>query len=173
MSEDWRICQQRTQIIYLQHTSLEFSWNKALFYNLDISPTDTRETGFVNAITSAGVTYSITRACTAGSLLECSCEKVKPQDSAHSLKCLLLFKITMSWIVTAKVTQENNWRSAMHAMQGHWYSDVCCIPCLWMDISRFRSKKKWMGCVNDDMSKKGVSSGWRLIDKLKKNTCCA
>ncbi|KOB74985.1 Protein Wnt, partial [Operophtera brumata] len=40
---------------------------------------DTRETGFVNAITSAGVTYSITRACTAGSLLECSCEKGAPK----------------------------------------------------------------------------------------------
>ncbi|KAJ0181637.1 hypothetical protein K1T71_002359 [Dendrolimus kikuchii] len=40
---------------------------------------DTRETGFVNAITAAGVTYSITRACTAGSLLECSCEKGAPK----------------------------------------------------------------------------------------------
>ncbi|XP_068620900.1 protein Wnt-6 [Battus philenor] len=36
---------------------------------------DTRETGFVNAITAAGVAYAITRACTAGALLECSCEK--------------------------------------------------------------------------------------------------
>ncbi|KAI5639665.1 wnt family domain-containing protein [Phthorimaea operculella] len=40
---------------------------------------DTRETGFVNAITAAGVTYAITRACTAGSLLECSCEKGIPK----------------------------------------------------------------------------------------------
>ncbi|XP_037866642.1 protein Wnt-6 [Bombyx mori] len=40
---------------------------------------DTRETGFVNAITAAGVTFSITRACTAGSLLECSCEKGIPK----------------------------------------------------------------------------------------------
>lgn len=41
---------------------------------------DTRETGFVNAITAAGVTYAITRACTAGALLECSCEKVMIYD---------------------------------------------------------------------------------------------
>lgn len=38
---------------------------------------DTRETGFVNAITAAGAAYAITRACTAGTLLECSCEKVR------------------------------------------------------------------------------------------------
>ncbi|XP_077298468.1 protein Wnt-6-like [Arctopsyche grandis] len=38
---------------------------------------DTRETGFVNAITAAGVTYEITRACTAGKLVQCSCDKAK------------------------------------------------------------------------------------------------
>lgn len=37
--------------------------------------TDTRETGFVNAITSAGVTYAVTKACTLGNLVECSCDK--------------------------------------------------------------------------------------------------
>lgn len=37
--------------------------------------TDTRETGFVNAITAAGVTFAVTRACTMGDLIECSCEK--------------------------------------------------------------------------------------------------
>ena len=36
---------------------------------------DTRETGFVNAITSAGVTYAVTKACTLGNLIECSCDK--------------------------------------------------------------------------------------------------
>lgn len=36
---------------------------------------DTRETGFVNAITAAGVTYAVTRACTMGYLVECSCDK--------------------------------------------------------------------------------------------------
>ncbi|GBP92098.1 Protein Wnt-6 [Eumeta japonica] len=40
---------------------------------------DTRETGFVNAITAAGVAYAITRACTAGALLDCSCEKGEPK----------------------------------------------------------------------------------------------
>ena len=41
------------------------------------SVADTRETGFVNAITAAGVTYSITKACTMGDLLDCSCDKRK------------------------------------------------------------------------------------------------
>uniref|UniRef100_A0A1A9Z605 Protein Wnt n=2 Tax=Glossina TaxID=44049 RepID=A0A1A9Z605_GLOPL len=36
---------------------------------------DTRETGFVNAITSAGVTYAVTKACTLGNLIECSCDR--------------------------------------------------------------------------------------------------
>lgn len=37
--------------------------------------TDTRETGFVNAITAAGVTYAVTRACTMGEHIDCSCDK--------------------------------------------------------------------------------------------------
>ncbi|CAH0776576.1 unnamed protein product [Bemisia tabaci] len=36
---------------------------------------DTRESSFVSAITAAGVTYSVTRACTTGELIECSCDK--------------------------------------------------------------------------------------------------
>lgn len=36
---------------------------------------DTRETGFVNAITAAGVTYAVTRACTMGEHIDCSCDK--------------------------------------------------------------------------------------------------
>lgn len=52
---------------------------------------DTRETGFVNAITAAGVTFAVTRACTMGDLIECSCEKstkgrsrLSPFSSDHS-----------------------------------------------------------------------------------------
>ncbi|XP_017777881.1 PREDICTED: protein Wnt-6 [Nicrophorus vespilloides] len=36
---------------------------------------DTRETGFVNALTAAGVAYAITRACTMNVLTDCSCNK--------------------------------------------------------------------------------------------------
>lgn len=36
---------------------------------------DTRETSFVSAITTAGITYAVTRACTMGDLVECSCDK--------------------------------------------------------------------------------------------------
>uniref|UniRef100_A0A4Y0BLC6 Protein Wnt n=1 Tax=Anopheles funestus TaxID=62324 RepID=A0A4Y0BLC6_ANOFN len=44
---------------------------------------DTRETAFVHAITAAGITYAVTKACTMGDLLECSCQKhtkSKPDD---------------------------------------------------------------------------------------------
>lgn len=37
--------------------------------------TDTRETAFVNAITSAGISYTIAKACSMGELVECSCDK--------------------------------------------------------------------------------------------------
>lgn len=36
---------------------------------------DTRETGYVNAITAAGVTYAVTKVCTSGNLMECSCDR--------------------------------------------------------------------------------------------------
>ncbi len=54
---------------------LERSFSRSDFY---IRPllliSDTREAGFVNAITSAGAVYSITQACTMGLLMECSCD---------------------------------------------------------------------------------------------------
>ena len=37
---------------------------------------DSRETGFVSAITAAGVTYAVAQACSLGSLLECSCQRI-------------------------------------------------------------------------------------------------
>ncbi len=39
---------------------------------MDLS-TDTRETAFANAITSAGATYALTQACSMGDLLQCGC----------------------------------------------------------------------------------------------------
>ncbi|CRK93527.1 CLUMA_CG007060, isoform A [Clunio marinus] len=36
---------------------------------------DTRETAFVNAITAAGISYTIAKACSMGELVECSCDK--------------------------------------------------------------------------------------------------
>lgn len=40
-----------------------------LFYS------DTRETAFVNAITAAGISYTIAKSCSMGELVECSCDK--------------------------------------------------------------------------------------------------
>lgn len=43
--------------------------------------TDSREKAFIHAISTAGVLYSITRACTKGELSQCGCDdKVKSQD---------------------------------------------------------------------------------------------
>ncbi|XP_030761419.1 protein Wnt-6 [Sitophilus oryzae] len=41
---------------------------------------DTRETGFVNAIIAAGITYQVTRACTKGEQIGCSCNKRKKKN---------------------------------------------------------------------------------------------
>lgn len=41
---------------------------------------DTRETGFVNAITSAGVSFSVTKACSLGSSISCYCDPTKLPD---------------------------------------------------------------------------------------------
>src|SRR5690348_13119487 len=38
---------------------------------------DSRETGFVTAITAAGVTYAVAQACAQGNLLECSCHHIR------------------------------------------------------------------------------------------------
>uniref|UniRef100_A0A182LRB8 Protein Wnt n=1 Tax=Anopheles culicifacies TaxID=139723 RepID=A0A182LRB8_9DIPT len=54
-----------------------------LTFNHDNSDAHTRETAFVHAITAAGITYAVTKACTMGDLLECSCQKhskSKPDD---------------------------------------------------------------------------------------------
>lgn len=47
---------------------------------------DTRETGFVNAITAAGVTYAITKACANGSLVDCSCDKAAKRYKKNGKK---------------------------------------------------------------------------------------
>lgn len=58
---------------------------------------DTRETGFVNAISAAGIAYSVTKACSSGNLVECTChsnytqftgnhQEEKEQEDGHSNK---------------------------------------------------------------------------------------
>jgi len=44
--------------------------------------TDTRETGFVHAITAAGVTHGISRACSLGTLLDCSCHLISKSSNS-------------------------------------------------------------------------------------------
>lgn len=45
---------------------------------------DTRETAFVDAITAAGITYEVTRACSTGNLLQCSCDKNHPRNNHNN-----------------------------------------------------------------------------------------
>lgn len=61
---------------------------------------DTRETGFVNAITAAGVTYAVTRACTMGHLVECSCDKM---TSKGKIRARLSQEAWREWTRVAQV----------------------------------------------------------------------
>lgn len=53
-----------------------------LFFVVDCS--DYRETAFIYAITSAGATFSVTRACRMGQLSNCGCRKPKRKVAASS-----------------------------------------------------------------------------------------
>lgn len=48
------------------------------------SPSDYRETAFIYAITSAGVTFSVTRACSMHQLQQCGCRKSTPSPQVHT-----------------------------------------------------------------------------------------
>lgn len=72
----------------LDRTTNHFTWQRWIStYDLkhystssSIFSTDYRETAFIYAITSAGVTFSVTRACRLGQLHQCGCRKVNPQQ---------------------------------------------------------------------------------------------
>lgn len=56
--------------------SKSFSWNGMLICNLLHNfCTDTRETAFVHAITSAGVIYAVTQGCSTGRIQNCPCDR--------------------------------------------------------------------------------------------------
>jgi hypothetical protein len=46
-----------------------------IFFHYLLMCIDTRETAFVNAVVAAGVTYTVTQACSSGQLLQCTCDK--------------------------------------------------------------------------------------------------
>ena len=54
-------------------------------YNIN---SDYRETAFIYAITSAGVTFSITHACSMGELQQCGCRKNSPKPHVHANKVI-------------------------------------------------------------------------------------
>lgn len=57
---------------------------------------DTRETGFVNAIIAAGITYQVTRACTTGEIIGCSCAKRKERKSKKKGNGLMFYVIRVN-----------------------------------------------------------------------------
>ncbi|XP_044316156.1 protein Wnt-6 isoform X2 [Drosophila rhopaloa] len=70
---------------------------------------DSRETGFVNAITAAGVTYAVTKACTMGQLVECSCDKAHMRRNGGQPQ--------MVTAATAEATLERQQQAAMLRQQ--------------------------------------------------------
>ncbi|CAH1130295.1 unnamed protein product [Ceutorhynchus assimilis] len=58
---------------------------------------DTRETGFVNAIIAAGITYQVTRACTKGEPLDCSCNKNKNRKKNKKKKYINVPEGDWAW----------------------------------------------------------------------------
>lgn len=74
---------------------------------------DTKETGFLYAITSAGVTYSVTKSCSMGTLIDCSCDKshnkkhyaIQSKSKANNHKLLMLNKSSSS---TTSSSNTNN-----------------------------------------------------------------
>lgn len=57
---------------------MRYSTSSSIFFS-----TDYRETAFIYAITSAGVTFSVTRACSLSHLHQCGCRKVNPKQKQH------------------------------------------------------------------------------------------
>ena len=49
---------------------------------LTVYRSGSQEAAFVHAITSAGVAYAVTQACSRGDLEDCSCDKKKRGESA-------------------------------------------------------------------------------------------
>ena len=64
-------------LIYYEYICMHF--NKPLIH-LDVDPTPvvgSREAAYTYAISSAGVTYAITQACSQGNLTSCGCDRSK------------------------------------------------------------------------------------------------
>lgn len=72
---------------------------------------DTRETGFVNAITAAGVTYAVTRACTMGDLVECSCDRAGNNKKSQAVRTAAkrIQDARLSAPVSGTNIQETDW----------------------------------------------------------------
>ncbi|XP_050307346.1 protein Wnt-6 [Anthonomus grandis grandis] len=58
---------------------------------------DTRETGFVNAIIAAGITYQVTRACTKGEQIGCSCDKSRNKRKNKKKKTMNVPEGDWAW----------------------------------------------------------------------------
>uniref|UniRef100_A0AAR5QFX3 Protein Wnt n=2 Tax=Dendroctonus ponderosae TaxID=77166 RepID=A0AAR5QFX3_DENPD len=58
---------------------------------------DTRETGFMNAIIAAGITYKVTRACTKGEQIGCSCDKFRNKKKNKKRKLVNVPENEFAW----------------------------------------------------------------------------
>lgn len=86
-----------TYVFYVENTKILFSIKLKntvchYLYLLKLSHfliPDTRETGFVNAMIAAGITFQVTRACTKGEQIGCSCSKRKKKKNKKNRPPLL------------------------------------------------------------------------------------
>ncbi|PNF39862.1 hypothetical protein B7P43_G01971 [Cryptotermes secundus] len=91
---------------------------------------DTRETGFVNAITAAGVTFAVTRACTMGDLIECSCEKSTKGTTCwihgtHKTYCITFSVSHMYELLEVSFRRHSVLSAARFMTAPHKHLDLC------------------------------------------------
>nr|AFN44719.1 Wnt protein-like protein 6 [Bugula neritina] len=70
-----------------QENFIDRRWNCTTSHSSHrkIMKTDTREAAYLNAITSAGILYSVTRACSMGILWQCHCDGTKRDVASNEM----------------------------------------------------------------------------------------
>uniref|UniRef100_A0A336LLE8 Protein Wnt n=1 Tax=Culicoides sonorensis TaxID=179676 RepID=A0A336LLE8_CULSO len=143
---------------------------------------DTKETGFLYAITSAGVTYSITKACSMGTLIDCSCDKSHKKHYVIQSK----FKVNTHKMITNNNVNNysfdentNYSKTYQHSDQHFNFSNNRSIIAKEIMYKNYMSRKnfkaladgqwEWSGC--DDNVNHGLLKSKEFFDtKMRKRS---